>query len=92
MSTIDPVVTLDACTHGDGCPVHPSAWGVHNFDPACGWGRLHDPHRIALVDADCLVAGYAATDVPVYSRTTCGGGHDPQRPTVPSMAGAGGRR
>lgn len=24
----------DRCTHGSGCPLHPTAWGIHDFTPS----------------------------------------------------------
>lgn len=71
---------VEDCTHGDGCPVHPGARSVHNFDPSCGQSYLHPPHLIAVVDFEGLTTvGLRASDIPVYSTSLCGGGLDPQR-------------
>lgn len=67
------------CSHGDGCPVHPGARSVHNYDPPCGQFRIHAPHLIAVVDFEGLTTvGLRAADVPVFTTSLCGGGLDPQ--------------
>ena len=81
-----PALTVEDCTHGDGCPVHVRIHAVHNFDPLCGGREIHRPHIIRR-----------GPDGPAYQRGAypperCGGGYDPADPImatfpVPGMVG-----
>lgn len=50
-------MTIDDCTHGDGCPVHPDVHAVHNFDGevALVMGRLSGL-QLDDMDTACAVA------------------------------------
>lgn len=64
--------SIDDCTHGDGCPVHPKTHQLHNFDPTCGLNTIHDRHPYMVISeqpnvptrARMCYGGTAFEDVP----------------------------
>ena len=93
-----PHLTADDCIHGAGCPVHPRAAGVHQYDPTCPVRSLHTPHRVVVVDADwyATLVREAFPDVAddhLFDDTApapCGGGQDPSVGWVAAHTAAAG--